>query len=195
VRRANCPIAPATDCGLNAPATCASGTVPPLAAADCRLHCRCLTPSIQSAPFRSIAPPPVNRSAGRPLYSAHFTSRMAGDRQELNAPVTSHAKAMSPASRARSRVVSVKSNLLFRSFCSLGFVPPSLARLHPGAGRGALRRFLPLAALTSRAFQVKGDRPKPNSRAQKKDHENQIQKIRFRAFEPTRTVGHGTPDE
>jgi len=68
---------------------------------------------------------------------------------------------------------------------------PSLARLHQGAGRGALRGFLPLAALTSRAVSVRGERQKPNSRAQKKDHENNIHtKSRSGAPEQARTGGH-----
>jgi hypothetical protein len=43
------------------------------------------------------------------------------------------------------------------------------------------------------SFFVKGDRPQTNSRAQKKDHENQH--IKFRAHEPSRTVEHAAPGQ
>jgi len=42
--------------------------------------------------------------------------------------------------------------------------------------------------MISRAFGVKGERPKPNSRAQKKDHENNNTKSKSGIQEPPRTI-------
>ncbi len=59
--------------------------------------------------------------------------------------------------------------LVFRSF-SASRLPAS--RPHrpdsAGASRGALRRFLPRRRSAARAVRLKGERPEPNSRAQKK---------------------------
>jgi hypothetical protein len=42
-------------------------------------------------------------------------------------------------------------------------------------------------------FSLKGERPKPNSRAQKKDHENEYEKYKIGTQEPARTVEHWKP--
>jgi hypothetical protein len=104
---------------------------------------------------------------------------------------------MPPASRAGCADMVLEKMLgdVFRSFPALLplhriSVLALTGLLHQGAGRGALRRFLPLAALTPQAVSVQGERPKPNSRAQKKDHENKCTKQKFKAPEPTRTDEH-----
>src|ERR1700691_1731146 len=63
--------------------------------------------------------------------------------------------------------------------------------------RGAFRGFPLKTTPTSRPcftvfLEVKGERPKPNSRTQKKDHENEYSKSKIGTQEPTRTVEHGT---
>jgi hypothetical protein len=78
--------------------------------------------------------------------------------------------------------------VLFISAFDFG-LSPSTARLHRGPGvvppEGDLHWPLCFAV-----FSLKGERPKPNSRAQKKDHENEHEKYKIGTQEPTRTVEH-----
>jgi hypothetical protein len=87
---------------------------------------------------------------------------------------------------------------VFRSFSApLHLHRISLFALTSPFHRGAFRGFPLKTTPTSRPcftvfLEVKGERPKPNSRTQKKDHENEYTKSKIRTQEPTRTVEHGT---
>jgi hypothetical protein len=84
--------------------------------------------------------------------------------------------------------------VVFRfAFLCVGFVPsPSLGRLRKGPDAVPSKdysRWPPCCA----AFFREGRQTEPNSRAQKKDHENEITKTGTQ--EPPRTVEHGKEAE
>ena len=114
-----------------------------------------------------------------------------------------HANALNPASCARFAESVV--DKFFGSFSSpfrsaplhrLSALSPSLARLHRGPGVVPPEGNLHWPPCFAVFFRLKGERPKPNSRAQKKDYENEYkQKSEIRTQEPSRTVEHGRTDQ